>query len=248
MGTRFELVLPGEAPSELRPIGEAALEEVAACHHRFNRFDEASLLGHIHRTAHLRPVPLDADTFALFTDMVTVWQASAGAFDPTVPGRAMDAVVLDPSARTVRLARPGVALDLGAIAKGHALDLAALVLRENGVSSAFLHGGTSSAIGLGSPPGGEWRVGLGGGRSVTLTDAALSVSAVWPGNPHPTLDPRTGMPLPEPRRVAVTGPSARLADAWSTALLVLGRRLAVPGPEWTVYWGLDPGPELTLVA
>ena len=55
-----------------------------------------------------------------------------------------------------------------------------------------------------------------------LRDAALSVSAVWDGNPHPTLDPRTGRPVWGPRSASVTGPSARLADAWSTAALVLG--------------------------
>jgi thiamine biosynthesis lipoprotein len=248
MGTRFELVLPGGDPARLRPVGEAALEEITACHERFSRFDDASLLAHIQRTGHRQPVPLDTDSFALFADAAAVWRASGGAFDPTVTGQAMDAVGLDPVARTIRLTRPGVRFDLGAIAKGHALDLAARVLRQHGVTSAFLHGGTSSAVGIGSPPGGEWRVALGGGVVVSLTDAALSVSAVWPGNPHPTVDPRTGVPLDGTRRVAVTGPSARLADAWSTALLVLGVRPPSLGPEWTVLAGLRPEPGLALEA
>ena len=116
-----------------------------------------------------------------------------------------------------------VPLDLGGIAKGHALDLAAGVLRSHGVSSAFLHGGTSSAIGIGTPPGLEgWRVQLAGGGEVMLRDLGLSVSAVWEGNPHPTLDPRTGKEVPGPRRAVVTGSSARMCDALSTAALVSG--------------------------
>lgn len=240
MGTRFELVLPDGEPA--RAVGEAALDEIEACHARWSRFDQASLLNHILQVGHQRPVPLDADSYALFEDALTVWRDSGGAFDPTVPDRAMDAVILDESARLIRLARPLRRLDLGAIAKGHALDLATRVLRDHGTSNGFLHGGTSSAVGLGAPPGGAgWRVGLAGGGEVLLNDQAMSVSAVWEGNPHPTIDPRTGVPL-SPRaerggrnpplaplgvtlqRAVVVGPGARLADAWSTAALVLGGR------------------------
>jgi len=223
MGTRFELVLPPGEAARTKAIGEAALAEIEDCHRRLSRFDEASLLSRIVRTGCDSSVRLDRDTFALFEDAVRVWQESDGAFDITVPARAMDAIELDPESCAIRLGRPGVPLDLGGIAKGHALDLAARVLREHGVTTAFLHGGTSSAIGLGAPPDAAgWRVQLAGGGEVTLRDCALSVSAVWAGNPHPTLDPRTGEPVPGPRRAVVTGPSARMCDAISTAALVLG--------------------------
>lgn len=223
MGTRFELVLPAPDEARARAVGEAALAEIDDCHRRLSRFDPASLLSHLMRHGHEHPVVLDRETFALFAEAQAVWRDSGGAFDPTVPAGAMDALRLDDVAQTVRLARDGVTLDLGGIAKGHALDLAARVLHQHGVTSAFLHGGTSSAVALGGPPeGGGWRVALAGGGEVRLEHGALSVSAVWSGNPHPTLDPRTGQPVPGPRRVVVTGPSARLADAWSTAALVLG--------------------------
>lgn len=223
MGTRFELVLPADEAAGTRAIGEAALAEIEDCHRRLSRFDASSLLSHIMRAQPGRPTPLDRDTFALFGDALAVWRDSEGAFDVTVPAGAMDALELDPEACAIQLTRPGVPLDLGGIAKGHALDLAARVLRQNGVASAFLHGGTSSALAIGTPPGAEgWRVDLAGGGSVALADRALSVSAVWEGNPHPTVDPRTGRAIPGPRRAVVTGPRARLADAWSTAVLVHG--------------------------
>jgi thiamine biosynthesis lipoprotein len=163
-----------------------------------------------------------------------VWRASGGTFDPTVPSGAMDAIALNADARTIRFTRPVEALDFGAIAKGHAVDLAARVLRHHGVTSAFLHGGTSSALGIGTPPEGEWRIALDAVTTIPLADEAMSVSAVWDGNPHPTIDPRTGAALAGPRRAVVVGPSARLADAWATAALVLGRRPEPLGPEWTV--------------
>ncbi len=220
MGTRFELVLPTGDEAATRAIGEAALGEIEECHRRLSRFDPSSLLSAIMRHAHERPMRLDRDTFDLFRDALDVWRDSSGGFDITVPARAMGAIELDPGGLTIRLTRPDVPLDLGGIAKGHALDLAARVLRDHGVASAFLHGGTSSAVGIGAPPDADaWRVDLAGGGSVELRDRALSVSAVWEGNPHPTLDPRTGEPVPGPSRVVVTGPGARLCDAWSTAFL-----------------------------
>jgi thiamine biosynthesis lipoprotein len=236
MGTRFELLIHDEAPDRFRAAAEAAIEEIDVCHRRLTRFEANGLIGHLRRSG--AAVPLDSDTWALFQDAVSVWRDSGGAFDLTAPAGHMESILLDPTTRTIRLADRALPLDFGAIAKGHALDLAARVLRDAGVTSAFLHGGTSSAFGLGSPPESPgWDVALGpeaGAPVITLCNTALSVSAVWPGNPHPTIDPRSATLVQGPRRVAVVGPSARLADAWSTAVLVLGQRPPALGPEWQV--------------
>jgi thiamine biosynthesis lipoprotein len=118
-------------------------------------------------------------------------------------------VELDERASTVRFRREGVMIDLGAIGKGYAIECAVEVLRDAGVTSALLHGGTSTVYGLGTPPeSSEWKVAIGrpldeSGSSpgliptegqppgmplptgdallavVALRDEALSVSAVW---------------------------------------------------------------------
>lgn len=61
-------------------------------------------------------------------------------------------IELDAKSRTVRFAHPDLALDLGAVAKGWALDRAGEVLRSAGVTAALIHGGTSSVLALGAPP------------------------------------------------------------------------------------------------
>ena len=61
----------------------------------------------------------------------------------------MALVQLNPGDFTVQFAREGVMLDLGAIGKGYAIERAAEVLREAGVTSALLHGGTSTVQALG---------------------------------------------------------------------------------------------------
>ena len=54
----------------------------------------------------------------------------------------------------------GMQLDLGAVGKGYAADLAAKILQENGVESAILSlGGNIHTIGT-RPDGTDWRVGI----------------------------------------------------------------------------------------
>ena len=73
----------------------------------------------------------------------------------------MELVLLDPENLTVRFAREGVMIDLGAIGKGYAIQRAADVLRETGVTNALIHGGTSTIYALGQPPGADaWQVAI----------------------------------------------------------------------------------------
>jgi thiamine biosynthesis lipoprotein len=164
----------------------------------------------------------------------------------------MEAVELDPRRRTIRFGDPCTVIDLGGIAKGHALDAAATIVREAGVDRALLHGGTSTAIAIGAPPGQEgWRIALRADtfeRAVILRDLALSVSA-----PHGrtvvrdgkrlghVIDPRTGAPATRAVFATVVGPSARRADAWSTALLVRGDRPAAMPMGYASLIGLPTG-------
>ncbi len=240
MGTRFEVVLPAADPEALRPAGEAALAEIEEWHRRLSRFAPDSFLEHIHRAAAEAPVVVDREMLALFADCVAVWEASGGAFDPAL-GSGMDAVALDPSGSTIHFTRPGVALDLGGIGKGHALDCAARVLREAGITSALVHGGTSSVIAIGAPPDQPaWKIALAGSgeppRTVALRDSALGASSNQ-GRRHVT-DPRSGREVVGARLAVVTGPSARRCDAWSTAALVLGMRPeALPAGYEAVFVG-----------
>lgn len=245
MGTRFELVIIAAA-GDAQASGEAAIAEIEDWHRRLNRFAADSLIAHINRTAGREPVRLDRETFELFRDGLDVWRASGGAFDMTVapalassglapsaePGQFVgsEGVTLDAERWTIAFSRPGLSLDLGGIAKGHALDKAGALLRSHGVTAALLHGGTSSVLAIGAPPGtGGWAVAVGpsdGARVVHLRDEALSVSdsqgQTASGTAAHIVDPLTGDAVRGRGIVAVRGPSARLADAWSTALVVLG--------------------------
>lgn len=239
MGTRFELALAAmdrpASVAELKAVGELALHEIEDWHRRLTRFEPDSWLSHVNRTAPHEAVALDDETFPLFSDALTVWRDSHFAFDIARGDGA--ALALDAGTRRLRFLRDHVSIDLGAIGKGHALDLAARCLRSHGVTSALLQGGTSSAVALGRPPeAAAWRIGVPSEIGASMPDTVLALvdesfslsdeasQPHAPGGRHIT-DPRAGqgaVPSRPPRRVIVTGPSARMADAWSTALAVLG--------------------------
>lgn len=229
MATRFELVLHGDIPVALRAAGEEALGEIERLEAQLSLFRPDSEIAHVNARAAQGPVRVTPPVFSLLQHAQRLHRESGGAFDITIAplvrcwgfmgggghlphpeelaeARAcvgMSLVHLDPAEFTVRFERPGVMLDLGAIGKGYAIERATEVLREAGVTSALLHGGTSSVQALGHPPDAEsWKIGveypqagLGFQRetpaselladspgllaAVPLCDEAMSVSAVW---------------------------------------------------------------------
>ncbi len=153
-------------------------------------------------------------------------------------------VELDPEHLTVRLPEKGMAIGLGGIAKGYALGRAARALGEwpgGGVESFLLvAGGQVLAVG-GKRGGGEgeqpWRVGVRDPRGaaddlfglLALRDGSLSTSGDYERffvrdgvRYHHVLDPRTGRPARGVRSATVICRDPVLADALSTALMVLG--------------------------
>jgi FAD:protein FMN transferase len=129
---------------------------------------------------------------------------------------------------------PLVRIDLGAVGKGYAVDAAIEILRGHGITSALLHGGTSSVHAVGAPPDDSawhiaWTPPAGVQRTLASRDGALSVSAVHgkvseaEGRVYGhVMDPRAGAPTTAARAVAVVGSASLECDALSTALLVLG--------------------------
>lgn len=135
---------------------------------------------------------------------------------------------------TVNLTRPGMRIDLGGIAKGWALDRLGEMLAEGRVRNALLDYGQSSILALGKPADADaWTVAVRRGEGIAgyaeLRDMGFSVSGslgqyadiagVRYGH---VIDPRSGRALTRNVQAAVVAPDATSAEAWSTALAVLG--------------------------
>ncbi|WP_244150145.1 FAD:protein FMN transferase [Xanthomonas sacchari] len=135
----------------------------------------------------------------------------------------------------------GLRLDLSAIAKGYGVDLAIAVLQAHGVDSALVEVG-GDLYGYGRKPDGQaWRVMIeaaaqqdprSGVPSCTLAVDGLAVATSGDHWHHfeqdgrrygHLLDPRNGQPIAATlAAVTVVAAETMRADAWATALSVLG--------------------------
>lgn len=142
----------------------------------------------------------------------------------------MDRLELDEDTLSVSVRGVAPRIDLGAIGKGFAVDRAAGLLREWGVGSTLVHGGTSSAYAFGDYPfaDGGWPVTLGDPfraegvlEKVLLRNTGIGGSGV--GRRSHILDPRTSRPVEGWRAAWVISGSSARSDALSTACMALTR-------------------------
>jgi thiamine biosynthesis lipoprotein len=283
MATRFEIALWEADPGRLRAAGEEALREIERLDAELSFYRPDSELSRLNASAGRGAVRAAPEMFRLLSLARELHHKTDGAFDVTIgplmrawgltggagkvpgPGKleqaravvGMQHIVLDDASSTVSFDRQGVRIDLGAIGKGYAIERAAEMLVDSGVTSGIIHGGTSAAYGIGTPPGQPaWRVGIRNPDNaddemecVDLVDNCLCVSAVHGksfsdgGKTYGhVIDPRSGMPVDHTPLAAVTGPSSTVCDALSTALLVLGKEgLRILKERFPGYGGLTAG-------
>jgi thiamine biosynthesis lipoprotein len=147
-------------------------------------------------------------------------------------------VQIDTSAGAIRKRHRRTQVDLNAIAKGYGVDRVAMVLDRQGVHDYLVEiGGELRARGN-AAAGRSWRVGIerpveGGhvlGETVALANRAIATCGttenffVQDGRHYPhVIDPKTARPVEHPAMAAsVVADTTMEADAWATALVVLG--------------------------
>ena len=263
--------------SEAVRRAEAWFQEIERTCSRFEPDSELSLL--CARPG--QPVAVSALLYQLVEYALGVADASEGAFDPTVGGR-MEAhgfdrnwrtgrrarsadgptdvsyrdIVLDPSRRTIELGKP-LLLDLGAVAKGFAVDMAVRELLPLG--SFMVDAGGDVYLSGTNEDGRPWSVGIRHPRSegdlietLSVSDAAVCTSGDYDTrtspDAHHILDPRVGASTETASSVTVLAPSAMAADALATAAFVLGPSAGVALLEAEGVQGLVFTRELTRVA
>jgi thiamine biosynthesis lipoprotein len=273
MGTEFLLYLDAtelDATGE-RTLVQAVFDEVGRVEAIFSRFQPTSEISRLNQTAAEGPVVTDPEVFQMLTVAQSLWKMTGGAFDvalgklssawgcatksPQLPttdaliqaqaASGMAQIVLDPEWRTVQFLTPGVELDLGAFAKGYAVDCALHVLATQGIS-ALLNAGNSSIAASGGPFSSAWPIEV---RSPQLPLAApqtlarvllhtnsMGSSGIMEqkleqgGQTYSHLldprnraaDPREQARTAQVLQATVLAPTAALADALSTAMFVLG--------------------------
>jgi thiamine biosynthesis lipoprotein len=132
-------------------------------------------------------------------------------------------------------ARPGVPpapgrapLDPSGIVKGWAVERAATILRDAGAGCYMINAG-GDVVTRGAPAGSDgWRIGIQHpwdrdrvAAVVRARDQAVATSGRYERGDH-VLDPRTGAPARGFASATVVGPDLAIADAYATAVIVLG--------------------------
>ena len=264
MGLPFRIVLYTPDSATANAAAEAAFARISQLNDSLSDYDADSELSRLSQTAgEDRAVPVNADLWTVLERSQALARRTDGAFDVTVGpvvnlwrkarrekqlprgdrlAEARAAVgwrklELDPRARTAKLLVPEMRLDLGAIAKGYAVDEALKVLRARGVTRALVAGGGDMAAGDAPPDKPGWRIEVAPldvtnapqARLVMLRNRALATSGdifqhveIDGVRYSHIVDPRTGMGLTDHSLVTVIAPDCTTADSLATAVSVLG--------------------------
>jgi thiamine biosynthesis lipoprotein len=239
----------------------ARLREIEA---RMSASDPASDVSAVNAAAGVAAVKVHDDVLFVVKAALRYAELSGGAFDPTI-GPVVDlwgiggdaprvpapdelaaalalvdwrGVTLDEAAKTIKLARPGMRLDLGAIAKGYAADEVARLLRQRKVDRAVIDlGGNIMVIGA-KADGSPWRIGVqdpAGLRGshiaiLEMVDKTLVTSGVYERNftqdgklYHHILSTADGYPVGNGLvSVTIVADKSTDADGLSTSVFALG--------------------------
>lgn len=174
-----------------------------------------------------------------FYDVTNASVPEPKAIEAALSRVGFDSIAYNEDTRHVTL-EAGIDLDLGAIAKGYAVDMAIAALRSRNVPAALINlGGNVGVLGL-APGERPWVIGIRHPRSneliskVSLTEGAVATSGDYDryfeadGQRYShLLDPRTGYPVDGLYSLSIVAPNATTADALSTAAFVLGSKAGI---------------------
>jgi thiamine biosynthesis lipoprotein len=269
MGTVATIHVVSDGP-EADEAMERAFAWFSEIEERCTRFDPRSELMRLCSRVG-EPVEVSAILFETVMFAFMLAEETGGAFDPTVgremeargfnrehrtgeivrtglrttgdPGSRAASyrdIQLDADRKTITLLRP-LTLDLGAVAKGFAVDLAARELAR--FQDFAIDAGGDLYLGGLNPEGQPWRVGIRHPRhedalirSLQVSNQAVCTSGDYerriPGHEragikgdtpgHHILDPRSGTSAQSVASATVVASGAMLADALATAVFVLG--------------------------
>lgn len=261
MGTLVEVTVVAPE-NEAKAATEAVFEEIRRVED-LTSFHKNSPLDAINSAAGKEAVKTDLELLSLVERSLKIAGETGGAFDPTVGplcrlwqfsggdprlpdnSEITDAlakvgwnrVKVDCKAGTISLPEGGMALDLGGIAKGYALERAREVMKRMGISAGLLNaGGDIVAMGE-KAPGRPWRIGVQDPRD---PKGLIAVAAVRDGvvvtsgdyerffeangkRYHHILDPTTGYPAEGLQSVTIIARDGLTSEALATAgIFVMG--------------------------
>jgi thiamine biosynthesis lipoprotein len=229
MATTFGVTIARGDVTYARQAATAAFAELDRVERLLSRYVEGSDIFRINRLTAGGAIVVQLDTFECLRVALDVQQGTEGAFDVAYgsagPRPSAPRFELDAGEHSVRVLFDGIRIDLGGIGKGFALDRMAAVMGDWGLESALLCASTSTILAL-EPPLGEpgWPISFGPDqdlRHINLVHRAFSASGKSVHGDH-IIDPHAGRPAGGWQRCWSAAPTGAVADALSTAFMVIG--------------------------
>lgn len=252
------------SPGGAAEIISGVWDEAERLERIFSRYIPESEINRINREAGGKPVPVSEEMLEVLIRAEEVSRITEGAFDISVgplmeiwgffPDRegevpsggeladtmdrvGWESIKLDRPGKKVHFEKPGMEIDLAAIAKGYIVDRLVARLVEEGVESALVNAGGDIYC-LGEYPGrGYWRIGMEHPREegevltvLELKDRAVATSGDYRNyfireqvRYSHIIDPRTGRPSQSKvTGVSIMAPDCLTADGLATAMFVMG--------------------------
>lgn len=259
MGTEVRVELWHEDAASARAAIGAVMDEMHRIDALMSPYKSDSELSRINRDAAQQPVVISQEMFDLIARSLEFSKLSGGAFDITfssvgylydyrehikpsdveiakaLPGVNYRHLQLDRKRRTIHFARNGVRIDLGGIAKGHAVDNCIALLKKRGITNAIVTAGGDSRL-LGDRRGRPWKVGIRDPRQrddvvmvLPLVDVAISTSGDYERyfetdgvRHHHIINPKTGKSASGVRSVTIIGPDGVTTEGLTKSVFVRG--------------------------
>ena len=266
MGTIVSITLKGPLWSDFESTFDRAFDAIDRVDKIASIYDSNSQITRLNQYAHLKPVAVSDELFFLVEKALLLSKESEGAFDITVlplvklwnsykqkrliPDDALikealflvgyKSILLNSYEKTIYFKKPGLSIDLSAVAKGYAVDEAIRSIKASGFNSAIVNaGGDLYSLGKKSFYS-PWRIGIIDPsneerviKKLTLEDMAVATSGgyeqyyKYKGRDYThIINPKTGYPIKDVFfSITVLAPNCLIADGIATAVAVGGDEL-----------------------
>ena len=254
MDTEVEIILPQGSEEDFA----AAFDEIKRIEKLMDIHDPESEISRINRLASKESIKVSKEIFMVLKKALKYSRLTSGAFDVSIrplstlwggKGQLKEVpeikeieeklllvdyknIILNERNQTLEFKRESMALDLGGIAKGYALDRAIKVLQGRGIKEALINAGGDIRV-MGER---VWKVGLQHPRKgkevlavIRLKDQAIATSGDYQRyfikegkRYHHVINPETGYPVTECMSVTIIGPEAIPVDVLATGVFILG--------------------------
>lgn len=256
MGTLVEIIVRGKSDETANNAINKAFAEFERINNVFSTYNDTSIISIINKDGSKTDFNIDSEMFCILSKCNDITKATNGAFDiatgniinlwnfgsenPTVPEDSILSLGLSNSGwenielktDSILIKKKNVSFNFGAIVKGYAVDCAAKVLSDLGITDYLINAGGEIKT-----SGSNWKVGIQHPRKTNEIVKTLmidNISVATSGDYeqyfeingkryHHIIDPANGFPANGCQSVTIIAKDDLTADAFATGIFVLGK-------------------------